>query len=961
MSPKHRRSALACALLTLCLCAASPAAQQTAATAPPPQPCQQPAISAATRARSIFSPRQEMELGDVIAERVQRDYRVIEDPETTGYLRRLGERLAAQLPPSEMRYQFFIIDAPDANAYTAPGGRIYVTRKLIAFAASEDELAGVLAHELGHAASGQLGAEMTERFREVLGVTSVSDRRDIFEKYNQLLDNAARKPGAWRRGDREEEGQQYEADRIGIYAMAAAGYDPQAFVSMWNRLTDTKGKTGGWLSDLFGTTRPESRRLREILKGVSTLPAQCVAARSAAAPEEFKRWQSAVVSLSAAVLTRGESLHGVLAKTRLDPPLRGDINRLRFSPDGRYILSQDDSGIDVVTREPLAHHLHIDAPEARPAQFTPDSKAVVFYNHDLRVEEWDVEAKKLKSAKELYAREGCIQTALAPDARTLACLDGKFALSLYDVGKGEPFFTKKNFYVPDITDQWRLIFYALFADEGFEFDWVTMAFSPDARYFAAGQTALTVNAIGFHNQSSAFAVDLSVRAQMQLNDNVKRLLGKGFVFLGPDRILGLHTQDERKSGVVTFPAGEVVEQFPLGGALAPVTRGDYVLISGLAARGGPRMSVFVFDLKTKRFVRGVKTPAVDVYDRWTVGERVNGELALYELDKDAALGTVKLPRSTLGRLRTAAVSPDLKWLAVSERSRGAVWDLSKGGRLFHVRGFRAAHFGPDGGVYVDFPQYEEAERSVARLDLQSGQAFEHRKIGSSPVRQRGPYSILRRPIKKEGGLDQNVTLAVSDAVTGAAMWSRDFLKESPGVYVDEYEGTMVFSWHVKSEHAKAEIKADPRLKARLAAMGEKEGDYFIQTVEAKTGRPVSTLLVETGKGSFRIDDMFAAGDWLIVSDTSNRVLLYALSTGEQRGKFFGRAPAVSKAAGLLSVETERGQLTLFDLATGERRDRFDFAAHVVLAHFSDDGKRLLVVTADQTACLLDLAAKVGQQ
>ena len=951
MSPKRNSRARLCALLLVCLCAAQAEAQPPAAQ----QPCQQPVISAASRAQSIFSPRQEMDLGDVIAEHVQQDYRIIEDPETTGFLRRIGDRLVKQLPPSEMRYQFFVVDLPDANAFTMPGGRIYVTRKLIAFAANEDELAGVLAHELGHAASGQLGAEMTRLFREMLGATSVSDRRDIFEKYNQILDNAARKPGAWKRGDREEEGQQYEADRIGIYSMAAAGYDPQAFVSLWNRLTDIKGKTGGWLSDLFGTTRPESRRLREILKGVSTLPAQCVAARSASTPEEFKRWQAAVVSLT--TTAHEESLHAVLSKTKLDPPLRGDINYLRFSPDGRYIISQDDSGIDVVTREPLEHFLHIDAPEAMPAQFTPDSKSVVFYNHDLRVEEWDVSAKKLKSAKELYAREGCIQTALAPDGRTLACLDGKFALSLYDVESGTPFFAKKDFYKPDLNDYWRLIFYQLFADEGTEFDWVSMAFSPDAHYFAAGQTALTLTALGASNQLSTLAVDLTTRAPIQLNDNVKRLIGNRFVFVGPDRILGLHTQDERKSGIVTFPAGEVVEQFPISGHLAPVTRGDYVLISGLSARSGPRLSVLVFDLKTKKFVRGVKTPAVDVYDHWTVGERVNGELALYDIDKNDPLGTVKLPRNPLGRLRATAVSPDLKWLAVSERNRGAVWDLSKGSRIFHVRGFRAAHFAADGGAYVDFPKYEESERSLARLDLVSGQAFEHRKLGDSPVWQRGVYAVQRKPIKKGGGLNENVTLAVSDAVTGVSMWTHDFQKEAPRVFVDEYAGTMVFSWNVKSEHAKAEIKADPKLKERLAAMGEKEGDYFIQTVEAQTGKLVSTLLVETGKGSFRIEDMFAAGDWLIVSDTSKRVLLYSLATGEQKVKFFGRAPAVSKAAGLVSVETERGQLTLFDLATGERRDRFDFAAPVSLAHFSDDGKRLLVLTADQTVYLLDLTAK----
>ncbi|HEX6185657.1 MAG TPA: M48 family metalloprotease [Pyrinomonadaceae bacterium] len=952
MTPNTVSRARLCALLLLCLAAAPSSAQQPA---PPPAACQQPVISAASRAKSIFTPRQEMELGDVIAEHVQRDHHLLEDPQTTGFLRRVGERLVAQLPPSEMRYQFFVVDLPDANAFTMPGGRIYVTRKLIAFAASEDELAGVLAHELGHAASGQIAADITRLFRDVLGVTSVGDRRDIFEKYNLLLDNAARKPGAFKRGDREEEGQQYEADRIGIYAMAAAGYDPQAFVSFWNRLTDTKGKTGGWLSDLFGTTRPESRRLREILKGVSTLPQQCIAARSAATPEEFKQWQAAVVSYTAA---RGEALHAVLSKTRLDPPLRGDINHLRFSPDGKYILSQDDGGIDVLTREPLKYLFHIDAPEARPAQFTPDSSSLVLYNRDLRVEEWDVNARKMKSAKELFAREGCVQTTLAPDGKTLACLDGKYTLVLYDVATGEPFFQKKEFYVPDFNDRFRLLFYFIFELEDVaEFEWVSMAFSPDARYFAAGQKSLTVGALGFSNRLSTAAVDLTTRAPVQLKDSVKRLLVDRFAFIAPDRIVGLNPEDVRKSGIVTFPAGEVVEQFPLAGRIAPVTRGNYLLISGLLSTGNQKLAVVLFDLKTKKFTRGNKTPATDVYERWVVSERTNGELGLYDMESAGPPATVVLPRNNLGRLRAAALSPDLKWLAVSERNRGAVWDLSKGKRVFHVRGFRAAHFGSDGALYTDFPKFEEAERAVARLDLRTYEVFEHRKIGNAPDTQRGGYVIRRKPLKKDGSISENMTLSVSDAVTDAPLWSRDFAKEAPRVYVEEYEGTMALSWAVRSDHAKAEIKADPKLKERLAAMGEKEGDYFIQTVDARTGKPAGTLLIETGKGSFRITDMFAAGDYLIISDTSNRVLLYSLGTGEQKGKFFGRAPAISKAAGLLSVETERGQLTLFDLSTGERRDRFDFSAPVSLAHFSDDGKRLLVLTADQTVYVLDLAAK----
>src|SRR5947207_3840184 len=150
MTPRRATRLLLIVLAYTLLPAAQPRAQA------PSQRCAPPVVTAAARAGSIFTPRQEMDLGDMIAEQAQRDYRVIEDEEVTGYLRRIGARLVGHLPPTEMRYQFFVVDLPDANAFTMPGGRIYVTRKLIAFVASEDELAGVLAHELGHSASGQI-------------------------------------------------------------------------------------------------------------------------------------------------------------------------------------------------------------------------------------------------------------------------------------------------------------------------------------------------------------------------------------------------------------------------------------------------------------------------------------------------------------------------------------------------------------------------------------------------------------------------------------------------------------------------------------------------------------------------------------------------------------------------------------------------------------------------------------
>jgi predicted Zn-dependent protease len=163
------------------------------------QPCQPPI--AVSQQPNIFSEAQEADLGDAIAEHIQRDLRVIDDEDVTAYLSRIGGRIVKRLQPSRLRFQFLLIDLPDANAFVLPGGRIYVSRKLVAQAQTEDELAGVLGHEIGHLAARQGSIQMTRLLREVLGVNEVKDRRDIFEKYNQLVENTARKPRAG--GNRE--------------------------------------------------------------------------------------------------------------------------------------------------------------------------------------------------------------------------------------------------------------------------------------------------------------------------------------------------------------------------------------------------------------------------------------------------------------------------------------------------------------------------------------------------------------------------------------------------------------------------------------------------------------------------------------------------------------------------------------------------------------------------------------
>src|ERR1700746_4002555 len=109
-----------------------------------------PAIQASSHDLNMFSDQQEVDLGDAMAESLSRPYPVIVDEALNGYLTALGQRGVQHLPPNHLNFRFYLIELPEVNAFSSAGGRIYVSRKMAAMAQSDDELAGVLAHELGH-------------------------------------------------------------------------------------------------------------------------------------------------------------------------------------------------------------------------------------------------------------------------------------------------------------------------------------------------------------------------------------------------------------------------------------------------------------------------------------------------------------------------------------------------------------------------------------------------------------------------------------------------------------------------------------------------------------------------------------------------------------------------------------------------------------------------------------------
>jgi hypothetical protein len=383
-------------------------AQQAKTASGPDGPCAMPTLPATSRATNIFSDEQEEWLGDVIEQTFRKNFHVVEDPD--GYLQKLGERLLAQLPPTKMHYRFFIVDAPDLNSFGTAGGRIYIFRRIISFTQNEDELAALLGHEIGHIVTHQAAIDFSEWFQE-LNIRQVGDRQDIFNKWNQLVDNAA-KLHSHSSGKREQE-EQLVADRIGLYAMTRAGYDPTHAVDFLDRLFQTKRKTGGFWSDFFGRTSPEAKRLREVMRNATPLPAKCISPLPSESAPHFASWQKAVVESK--IATAKEEVQGILKKTSLAPQLRGDLHSILFSPDGAYMLAQDESSIFLLSREPLQNLFRIDAPDAHAAQFSPDSYSLVFYDKEFRVEKWDIASKTRKSIHQVTLPMQCMQTRLSPN------------------------------------------------------------------------------------------------------------------------------------------------------------------------------------------------------------------------------------------------------------------------------------------------------------------------------------------------------------------------------------------------------------------------------------------------------------------------------------------------------------------------------------------------------------------
>lgn len=174
---------------------------------------------------ALMSPGQEASVGAQEHEKIMQQYGgVVKDNALTSYVSRVGARVAANTERSDVTYQFFLLDTPVVNAFALPGGYVYVTRGILALAENEAQLAGVMAHEIGHVTARHSAERYSHGVVTSLGAAILSAALDSKTAAqaaglgSQLyLSSYSRK-------------QESQADELGIRYLHRAGYDPDAMM-----------------------------------------------------------------------------------------------------------------------------------------------------------------------------------------------------------------------------------------------------------------------------------------------------------------------------------------------------------------------------------------------------------------------------------------------------------------------------------------------------------------------------------------------------------------------------------------------------------------------------------------------------------------------------------------------------------------------------------------------------------
>ncbi|HYK21028.1 MAG TPA: M48 family metallopeptidase [Pyrinomonadaceae bacterium] len=274
-------------------------------------------------AKMSGSTEKEVRMGREAAAEVDRQAKFVDDPIITEYVNRVGQNIVLH-SDAKVPFTIKVIDSDEVNAFALPGGFFYVNKGLILAADNEAELAGVMAHEIAHVAARHAVENQTKG--NLLEYAAIAGSIFLGGIPGMIYQNTAGIGllGIFMKFSRAAE---EEADKLGVQYMYAAGYDPGAMATMFEKLEAKNKKKPGFIARAFASHPAPPDRRASALALAARFPEH---EEYVISSSEFQRVKSRLLRLSNA---RASTAGAIQASDDGGAPGRPTLKRRQPTPD----------------------------------------------------------------------------------------------------------------------------------------------------------------------------------------------------------------------------------------------------------------------------------------------------------------------------------------------------------------------------------------------------------------------------------------------------------------------------------------------------------------------------------------------------------------------------------------------------------------------------------------------------